>query len=182
MAGKITVAQGFLGCSNAPASHPAACSMGQGAVSGLFCCALRPGPWGRAKGLDELTHHGLWPCICFYINTVVSPCPLGDTFQDPSRPLKLTIVPDPKIYFFLHMQAKSLQSHPTLCDPMGQAPLSTEFSRQEHGSGLPCPPPGDLPDPGIEPESQVSGIGRWVLYHQRHLGGPFLVCACLFNL
>ena len=27
------------------------------------------------------------------------------------------------------------------------------FSRQEYWSGLPCPPPGDLPNPGIEPES-----------------------------
>jgi len=25
------------------------------------------------------------------------------------------------------------------------------FSRQEYWSGLPCPPPGDLPNPGIEP-------------------------------
>ena len=25
------------------------------------------------------------------------------------------------------------------------------FSRQEYWRGLPCPPPGDLPDPGIEP-------------------------------
>ena len=32
-----------------------------------------------------------------------------------------------------------------------QAPLSTGFSRQEYWSGLPCPPPGDLPVPGIEP-------------------------------
>ena len=32
-----------------------------------------------------------------------------------------------------------------------QAPLSMEFSRQEHWSGLTCPSPGDLPDPGIEP-------------------------------
>ena len=31
-----------------------------------------------------------------------------------------------------------------------QAPLSIEFSRQEHWSGLPFLPPGDLPDPGIE--------------------------------
>ena len=35
----------------------------------------------------------------------------------------------------------------------GQAPLSMEFSRQEHWSGLLCPPPGDLPDLGIEPSS-----------------------------
>ena len=33
---------------------------------------------------------------------------------------------------------------------------SMGFSRQEYWSGLPCPPPGDLPDPGIEPASPVS--------------------------
>ena len=37
-----------------------------------------------------------------------------------------------------------------------QAPLSMGFSRQEYWSGLPCPPPGDLPDPGIEPVSLMS--------------------------
>ena len=31
--------------------------------------------------------------------------------------------------------------------------LSVGFSRQEYWSGLPCPPPGDLPDPGTEPAS-----------------------------
>ena len=30
-----------------------------------------------------------------------------------------------------------------------------EFSRQEYWSGLPFPSPGDLPDPGIEPESPI---------------------------
>ena len=37
-----------------------------------------------------------------------------------------------------------------------QAPLSKRFSKQEHWSRLPCPPPGDLPDPGIEPVSLMS--------------------------
>ena len=37
-----------------------------------------------------------------------------------------------------------------------QAPLSMGFSRKGHSSGLPCPPPGDLPDTGIEPASPVS--------------------------
>ena len=37
-----------------------------------------------------------------------------------------------------------------------QAPLSMGFSRQEYWSGLPCPSPGDLPDPGIEPVSLTS--------------------------
>ena len=34
-----------------------------------------------------------------------------------------------------------------------QAPLSMGFSSQEYWSGLPCPPPGDLPDPGIKSAS-----------------------------
>ena len=48
------------------------------------------------------------------------------------------------------------QSYPTLCDPM-DAPTSClcpwGFSRQEYWSGLPCPPPGDLPNTGTEPMS-----------------------------
>ena len=34
-----------------------------------------------------------------------------------------------------------------------QAPLSMRFSWQEYWSGLPCPSPGDLPNPGVEPAS-----------------------------
>ena len=48
------------------------------------------------------------------------------------------------------------QSCPTLGTPRTvarQAPPSMGFSRQEHWSGLPFPPPGDLPDPGTEPGS-----------------------------
>ena len=37
-----------------------------------------------------------------------------------------------------------------------QAPLSMEFSRQEHRSRLPFPTPGDLPNSGIQPESPTS--------------------------
>ena len=44
-----------------------------------------------------------------------------------------------------------------------QAPLSMGFSRQEYWSGLPSPPPGDLPDPGTEPPS-VSCIGGRVFF------------------
>ena len=40
-----------------------------------------------------------------------------------------------------------------------QAPLSISFSRQEYCSGLPFPPPGDLPDPGIEPASPALAGG-----------------------
>ena len=43
-----------------------------------------------------------------------------------------------------------------------QDPLSMGFFRQDYWSGLPCPPPGDLPDPGIEPTSASPAlIGRF---------------------
>jgi len=57
------------------------------------------------------------------------------------------------------MHAKSLQSCLTLLTLWTracQAPLSMGFSRQEYWSGLPCPPPGDLPNPGLEPTSLKS--------------------------
>ena len=41
----------------------------------------------------------------------------------------------------------------TLWTVVRQAPLSMEFSRQEYWSVFSCPPPGDLPNPGIEPVS-----------------------------
>ena len=37
-----------------------------------------------------------------------------------------------------------------------QALLSIGFFREEYWSGLPCPPPRDLPNPGIEPEFPAS--------------------------
>ena len=36
--------------------------------------------------------------------------------------------------------------------------LFMEFSRQEYWSGLPCPPPGELPDPGTEPAPLESPV------------------------
>ena len=56
-------------------------------------------------------------------------------------------------------------SHGRLCatpwTAAHQDPLSMGFSRQEYWSGVPCPSPGDLPDPGTEPGSPaVQAIGR----------------------
>ena len=45
---------------------------------------------------------------------------------------------------------------PTLATSRAIALLSMGFSRQECWSELPFPPPGDLPDPGIEPKSLAS--------------------------
>ena len=57
------------------------------------------------------------------------------------------------------MCAKQLQSCPTLWNAMDCSPtgcLSRGFSRRESWSGLPGPPPGDLPNSDIEPASLMS--------------------------
>ena len=59
---------------------------------------------------------------------------------------------------YAYMCAKSLSRVRLFATPgtiARQAPLSMGFSRQEHWSGLPCPPLGDLPNPRIKPESLI---------------------------
>ena len=65
------------------------------------------------------------------------------------------------IYIYTHTYIHTVLGHFSyvrLCVTLWthQAPLSIGFSRQEHWSGLPCPPPGDLPDSGIKPASFMS--------------------------
>ena len=57
------------------------------------------------------------------------------------------------------MSAKSLQSCPNLCNPMEYSPPGSSVHGILQASileGLPCPPPKDLPNPGIDPESLMS--------------------------
>ena len=65
----------------------------------------------------------------------------------------------------IHLLTKSCLTlcNPTDCSPPGS--LSMGFPRQECWSGLPFPPPGDLPNTGIKPTSPVSLHCRQVLYH-----------------
>ena len=53
----------------------------------------------------------------------------------------------------------------TLWTVVRLAPLSMEFPRQEYCSWVAMHSSGDLPDPGIEPASHVSCIGRQTLFH-----------------
>ena len=55
-----------------------------------------------------------------------------------------------------------------------QALLSMEFSRQQSWRGLPFPTPGDLPDPGIEPESLASPALAGVLLTAEPLGSIYI--------
>ena len=54
-----------------------------------------------------------------------------------------------------------------------QAPLFMGFSRQEHWSGLPCPPPGDLPHPRIKPRSSSLQAASLPLAPPPGLHAPF---------
>ena len=70
-------------------------------------------------------------------------------------------------------QFSCVQLCATLWTAVCQAPLSMGFSRQEYWSGLPCPPPKDLPDPGIESLS-LAAPALWAnTLPQSHLEGPF---------
>ena len=51
-----------------------------------------------------------------------------------------------------------VQLFETLWTVAGPAPLSMGFSRQKYWNGLPWPPPGDLPKPGIEPAILMSPV------------------------
>ena len=95
----------------------------------------------------------------------------GETEGNPGRPSMV-----PRARYITHMQtlwsvfpldakllgsvcAKSFQSCLILCNPMDcSLPGSSVhgISQQEYWSGLPFPPPGDLPHPGIEPVSLMS--------------------------
>ena len=59
-----------------------------------------------------------------------------------------------------------VQLFATLWTVAHQAPQSMRFSRQEYWSGVPCPPPGDLPDPGVEPASPALKAESSLLSHQ----------------
>ena len=76
----------------------------------------------------------------------------------------------------LWVLAKSLQSCPTLCDPMDciacQASLSVGFPRQSYWSGVPCPPPGIFPTQRLNPH--LLCLLHW---HLCHLGSPLAVKA-----
>ena len=56
-----------------------------------------------------------------------------------------------------------------------QAPLSMGFSRQEYWSGLPHPPPGDLPNPGIKPLSPTTPALQADSSPLRQQGSPFIL-------
>ena len=113
----------------------------------------------------------MYTSVAFSIHIVVQPLPLCNSKVFPSPQQKVLSLP-----LSLHSQVRSPFSPGSRCSAFclsgftycaqllsrvqllvipwsvaHQAPLSMEFSRQVYWSGLPFPPAGDLPDPGIEP-------------------------------
>ena len=65
------------------------------------------------------------------------------------------------LYLSQHILLRSMHAQPlsaTLWSAVSQAPLSMGFCREEHWSGLPCPPLRDLPHPGFKPASPSSPV------------------------
>ena len=62
-----------------------------------------------------------------------------------------------------------------------QASLSVEFSQQEYWSGLPIPPPGKLPNPGIEPTSPETPASADGLFTTEPPGNPVLALTAQQN-
>ena len=89
--------------------------------------------------IDRSDHEEPYKCLFTMIIAVVVGLLL---------PLKL------RAYVFSHFSCVRLFATPWTV--ARQAPLSIGFCRQEYWSGLPFPPPGDLPNPGTETEFPVS--------------------------
>ena len=68
----------------------------------------------------------------------------------------------------------------TLWTVARQASLSKGFSRQGCWSGLPCPPPGELPDTGIEPASLTSPDWQVGSLPLAPPGKPVYTCVCVY--
>ena len=69
------------------------------------------------------------------------------------KPFAIVVKTQSKVYI------QCVQLFVTLWTAACPAPLSTGFFRQEYWCGLPFPPPGDLPNPGIEPMSPALARG-----------------------
>ena len=72
----------------------------------------------------------------------------------------------------------SVVSHPLWLHVAHQTPLSLGFSRQKYWSELPCRPPGDLPDPGIEYVSPMSPASQKDSLPLSHWDSSYFIINC----
>ena len=84
-----------------------------------------------------------------------------------------------RVYVCVLIRFGHVQFFATLWTLACKAPLSMGFSRQEYWSGLPCPPPGDLPNPGIKPASRMSPALAGGFFTTRTTWEAHM-CVCLY--
>ena len=99
-------------------------------------------------------------CVSFSHFLYILKCIYGNGSPPPPSKCSILVCPVYSLY------ALSCVSHVQLfaipCTGALQAPLSMGFYRQQYWSGLPCPPPGDLPGPGTEPTCLMSpALAGW---------------------
>ena len=125
---------------------------------------LEGGARAEIKAFDQNLFHTLWLMVYLILRKPISPILTIKNF-----PI-LLMTPHPNsVYCVCEYVLSHALFYATPCTAARQAPLSMGFSRQEYWSGLPFPSLGDLPDPGIEPESLALQAGSLLL---SHLGGP----------
>ena len=112
--------------------------------SGLQCVSLEAvaplDPQGERRRIPLTRHYSRplsSPSVLFWSLPVGIEHNLLTAFENPGKTLNVTVVSDSATPWSVARQAH----------------LSVGFSRQEYWSGLLCPPPGNLPHPGIEPWS-----------------------------
>ena len=94
------------------------------------------------------------------VHQSISPAPECRSLLWPCQREKISKFSSPKQLMCVCMLSRfsHVQLFAALWTVALQAPLSMGFSRQEYWSALPCPPPGDLPDPGIKPSPVSSAL------------------------
>ena len=108
----------------------------------ICCCESDPSAVGEPRyTASRVAHNGIYLYTFSFVIRAIwegrkEACSLWDAFM--------------RMYACVLSHFKSCPTL-TLWTVACQALLSSGFSRQEYWSGLPCPPPGDLPDSGVEP-------------------------------
>ena len=104
--------------------------------------------------------------------------PVGCSFWPSETELHVTPVPSPTIYVCVLSHSCHVRLCAILWAVACQAPLSMGFSRQEYWSGLPFPSPGELLNPGIEPESLMSPALAGKFFTTSNTWKAFLTLYC----
>ena len=133
-------------------------SQGTTRTSGSPSCAHTASSWMRVSGFPSLQAKQ-WVCRGLGQRTKATWTGLWSRSQMPGFQLHDSRWDFPGPQPNLKHGGSVAQSCLTLVTPWTvalQAPLSMGFPRQDYWSGSPCPPPGDLPDPGIKPRSPAN--------------------------